>query len=53
MGRNNKLNDNKLNRDYQVFKEYPINLKSKKEELNQHFIVPWEIYKAKNIETIS
>ena len=32
-----------LERNYRVFKGYSVKLKSKKEEVKEHYVVPWEM----------
>lgn len=51
MKRNNKFKGEEKENDFQVFMEYPVKNKQKKVNLEQHFIVPWEImHNKKKVE---
>jgi hypothetical protein len=39
----------KLNEEYKVLKNYPIPEEEKKAELNENFVVPWEM-KAEQLD---
>lgn len=43
MKRNNKFKGEDKENDFQVFMEYPVKNKQKRVNLEQQFVVPWEI----------
>ena len=43
MNRNIKFSSKEIGRGYQVFKENPIKIKKKKVDIEQHYVVPWEL----------
>ena len=43
MKRNDKSSSEQTERAFPVFKNYPINTKRKKVNLEQHYVVPWEM----------
>ena len=44
MMRRNIVSGKKTDRGYEVFKEYPVTTKKKKKELEEHYVVPWELH---------
>lgn len=37
------LKKDEVERNYRVFKGYSVRVKDKKERLDQHYVVPWEL----------
>ena len=44
MKRQDIVDSKNADRGYKVFKEYPVKAKSRKQQLEDHYVVPWEMH---------
>lgn len=45
------VNKEELERNYQVYKGYSVRMKRKKEEVKEHYVVPWEMVREESKKT--